>query len=57
MTLSALIAVLTAFFKFPDALSSLVKLLSSTPVEQHQALIASIQAEAANMAKTGRPTY
>ena len=55
MTIANFIEVLTAFFKFPDAVSSLVKLLSKTPAERHQDLIKKIDLAFDESANGGRP--
>jgi hypothetical protein len=43
--------------QFPAAVTALVKTLRETPEEQRDALLKSMQAEAANFAKTGKPTW
>lgn len=56
MTLANLIAVLTAFFKFPDAVTALVKLLSNTPEEKHNKLIEVVNSAFDEKANGGRPS-
>jgi hypothetical protein len=57
MTLSGLLAVLTAFYKFPDALTKLVKLLRETPSEQHSKIVAASEKEAESLRTNGRPVW
>lgn len=57
MTVAGLIAVLTAFFKFPDAVVRLVGVLSKTPEEKHEELVNAIAQEMVKFQDTGRPTW
>jgi len=57
MGLSVILELILGALKFPDAVLAVIRALKATPVQQQQALITSIQAEAANYAKTGRPTW
>lgn len=57
MTIAAFLEVISGFFKFPDAVLRLVQALQKTPQEQHEALLQASEAEALNLAKTGRPTW
>lgn len=48
---------ISGFFTFFSQVKWLIQTLQSTPAEQQQALIVSMQSEAENMKKTGRPTW
>lgn len=55
MTLAAFIEVLTAFFKFPDAMRKLAKYISKTPQEAQDDLIKKIDSAFDEKANGGRP--
>lgn len=55
MTFAAFIEVLTAFFKFPDAVTRLVKVLRATDQENHEKLVKQIEDESKQFEDTGRP--
>ena len=57
MTISAIITLITGVLQFPSAITALIKTLRSTPVEQQDALMKTMLAEADNFKKTGRPTW
>lgn len=57
MTIGALIEVLTAFFKFPAAVTALIKMIKQTPEEQHEALIKQVQAVFDESKNNGRPNW
>lgn len=56
MGIAAWIELITLVLKFPDAVLQLVRVLSKTPAEKHDALVGQIQKEAASFAETGRPS-
>lgn len=55
--MNEVLTIVAGIFKFWDQVVWLVKTLQSTAAEDHEKLVASIQAEAANFKKTGRPTW
>ncbi len=55
--MTEVLTIIAGIFKFWDQVTWLVKLLQSTPEQDHEKLVSSIQAEAANVQKTGRPTW
>lgn len=57
MTFAAFIEVLTAFFKFPAAVTALVKLISKTPEQNHQALIEKVNKMFDQGGNDGRPQW
>lgn len=57
MTLAGFIAVLTAFFKFPEQLTKLVNLFNgSTEADREKILLAATK-ESDSLKQTGRPTW
>lgn len=57
MTIAAIIALIPGFFAFFTQVQWLIKLLQATPAEQRDSLIKTMQQEADNFKKTGRPTW
>lgn len=57
MTLAGIIGIIGGIFKFWDEVTWLIQTLQKTPAEEQQDLVQSIQKEAQNYAKTGRPTW
>jgi hypothetical protein len=57
VSFAALIDLIKAGLQFPEAMIQLVKLLRSTPVENHEALLKKISEEAVRFEETGRPTW
>jgi hypothetical protein len=55
MTLVGIFEVLTAFFKFPEQVVALVRLLRSTPEQDHLKLIQQIATTFDEKANGGRP--
>lgn len=55
--MAEILSVITGIFKFFDTVKWLVQLLQGTPVDKQENLIKSMQKEAENFAKTGRPTW
>lgn len=57
MTIGSILSLIIGILQFPSAVTALIKSLRETPEEQREALIKSIQMEADNFQKTGRPTW
>lgn len=57
MTASDVLTIISGVLQFPGELLALIKSLQSTPAEQQQALVTSLQKEAQNFQATGRPTW
>lgn len=57
MGAAEIVSLILGFFKFFDEVKWLIKTLQGTPVDKQQKLIASMQVEAENFRKTGRPTW
>lgn len=57
MSFAALIDLIKAALQFPEAMIQLVRLLRSTPEENHEALLKKISEEALRFEETGRPTW
>jgi hypothetical protein len=55
--LTGWVEIISAVLKFPAAVLRLVNALKKTDQENHEALVKAIEAEAANIKKTGRPTW
>ena len=55
MTLTGFIEVLKAFFKFPEAVVALVKILSKTPEQKHDDMIKRVNNAFDEQANGGRP--
>lgn len=55
--MTAILQAIVAALSFPNEVLALYNALKTTPEEQHAALVKSIQGEAANLAKGGRPTW
>ncbi len=56
MTIAGFFTLLAAFLKFPGELTSFIKLLQTTPEEQHADLVANIQKQLKSFEETGRPS-
>lgn len=57
MTISAILSLIIGILQFPAQMSAFLKILQKTPEEQHNALIASIQAQSAAYQASGRPNW
>lgn len=57
MTFAGFVEIITAFFKFPDAILRMVQLFKKTPQEWHEDILKKMEDEATNFEKTGRPTW
>lgn len=57
MNLSQILDLILGVLQFPGQVSSLLSALRSTPVENHDALIKTMLAEAENFKTSGRPTW
>jgi hypothetical protein len=55
--ISEFFVALIGFFKFFDEVNAYIKVLQKTPIEQHESLVAAIQAEAKRFEDEGRPTW
>ncbi len=55
MSVSVVLEVILALFKFPDAMAGFARLISKTPDERRQEIVADIQGELASFENTGRP--
>lgn len=56
MSFAVIFEVLLALLKFPAELSAFVKLISKSPAEKRQAIVADIEAQLQNFEDTGRPS-
>ncbi len=56
MTFTLILQAIIAIFKFPDAMSAFIKLLSKTPEEKRQEITADIEAQLQAFEDTGRPS-
>jgi hypothetical protein len=57
MEVGAIIALITAALKFPEAVLAIVKLFEKVPQEKHEDLLKDIAKEAEKFDKDGRPTW
>ncbi len=57
MTLAGILSLIQGVLQFPGEITALIKTLRATPEEQRAALMATMQAEADNFKKTGKPTW
>jgi hypothetical protein len=57
MTFTAIIAFLTALFKFFPEVRKLLRLLQDTPEEKRAEIMERISAEEKQLAETGRPKW
>lgn len=55
MSISVILEVILALFKFPDAMASFAKLISKTPDQRRQEIVADIRGELDSFESTGRP--
>ena len=56
-TFGGLLEVLVAFFRFPDAITKLIRLFQRTPTQQHEDLLKTMQAEQDRLTTgDGRPS-
>lgn len=56
MSLAVILEILLAALKFPAELSAFVKLISKSPDEKRQAIMADIQSQLKSFQDTGRPS-
>ena len=54
--IAAWIELVRGILAFPAAASALIKQLSKTPEEKHDALVAEVEKQAESFRKTGRPS-
>lgn len=52
-----IIALITGFFKFPQAILEFIKVLQKTPEQKHEDLLKAIALEAKKFEETGRPNW
>jgi len=57
MTLALWLEIIKGVLAFPDAVLKLVRVLSSTPQENHDKIINAAQAESDKFKETGLPTW
>lgn len=57
MSIALIIQVLLALFRFPTELSAFVRLISKSPEEKRQEILARIQAESDKIDQEGRPSW
>ena len=57
MGIAEIFILIKGLLEFPGTILEFVKLLKKTPTEQHQDIVQAIANEAANLAKTGRPSW
>lgn len=55
--LPEVLEIISAVLKFPQAVLSLVRVLTKTPEEQHEDLMKRIAEEAQNFESSGRPRW
>lgn len=55
--LKELFMLIQGILAFPKEIGALIELLKKTPQEQHEDIVKSIQKEAENFEKTGRPSW
>ncbi len=56
ITIGGILAVITAFLKFPAELTAFIKLLQQTPDEKRAGITAAIEAQLQSFSDTGRPS-
>lgn len=56
MSLAVIFEIILGVLKFPSEVTALVRLLSKSPDEKRQAIMADIQAQSQSFEDTGRPT-
>lgn len=57
MGFSDIVALVTAFFQFPQTILAFVKILKKTPEENHDAILKRVADEAASFEQSGRPNW
>lgn len=55
MSIAAIFEIILAVLKFPSEMTAFVKLISKSPDEKRQAIMADIQAQLQGFEDTGRP--